>query len=165
MSLRRAVLKKAPVLVYANLLYVCAPAHVGSTHSLFFTIDGAPHVRQVADWATTIACCYSGVLKLSYLSRPTRVYRGVKEDERVLPDGFVTLDEDKFAGGVERAFMSTTRSPEVALDYSGGGRRGSIFAIDFDMASRGAAVQWLSQCAHAPFALAAGGRGVPKSLS
>ena len=48
----------------------------------------------------------------------------------------------------QRAFMSTTKSPAVALDYAGGGAaKGSIFAIDFDMSSRGAAVQCLSQCA------------------
>ena len=43
--------------------------------------------------------------------------------------------------------MSTTKSPAVALDYAGGAAaKGSIFAVDFDMSSRGAAVQWLSQC-------------------
>ena len=45
------------------------------------------------------------------------------------------------------AFMSTTKSPEVALQYSGKGA-GSIFVIDFGMATRGAAIQFLSQCAH-----------------
>ena len=44
------------------------------------------------------------------------------------------------------AFMSTTKSPKVALQYSGKGP-GSIFVIDFGMASRGAAIQFLSQCA------------------
>ena len=45
--------------------------------------------------------------------------------------------------------MSTTTSPEVALDYAGGGgAQGTIFAIDFDMASRGADIQWLSQYPH-----------------
>ena len=65
-----------------------------------------------------------------------------------LPPQFVEREEGKFAGGVERAFMSTTKSPAVALDYSGGpSTKGSIFVIDFDMNSRGAAIQWLSQCA------------------
>ena len=45
--------------------------------------------------------------------------------------------------------MSTTKNPAVALDYSGGAAaKGSIFCIDFDMSSRGAAVQWLSQYPH-----------------
>ena len=45
--------------------------------------------------------------------------------------------------------MSTTKSAAVALDYSGGNAtRGSIFVIDFDMNSRGASIQWLSQYPH-----------------
>jgi hypothetical protein len=43
--------------------------------------------------------------------------------------------------------MSTTKSPEVALTYSGSGP-GSIFVIDFDIATRGAAIRFLSQCVH-----------------
>ena len=61
----------------------------------------------------------------------------------------ITITGDKFAGGVERAFMSTTENPAVALDYSGGKDvKGTIFAMDFDQASRGAAIQWLSQYPH-----------------
>ena len=79
------------------------------------------------------------------------MYRGVKEVGLELPPAFLTVEEGKFAGGVERAFMSTTKNPAVALDYAGGAAaKGSIFAIDFDMSSRGAAVQWLSQCASPP---------------
>ena len=45
--------------------------------------------------------------------------------------------------------MSTTKSPAVALDYSGGSATvGSILVIDFDMNSRGASIQWLSQYPH-----------------
>merc|ERR550514_206692 len=66
-----------------------------------------------------------------------------------LPAQFLSREEGKFAGGVERAFMSTTKSAAVALDYSGGGTTsGSIFVIDFDMNSRGASIQWLSQYPH-----------------
>jgi hypothetical protein len=47
------------------------------------------------------------------------------------------------------AFMSTTPLPEVAVKYSGKQEEaGSIFAIDFDMASRGAEIDWLSQFPH-----------------
>ena len=43
----------------------------------------------------------------------------------------------------------TTKSAAVALDYSGGNATpGSIFVIDFDMNSRGASIQWLSQYPH-----------------
>ena len=45
--------------------------------------------------------------------------------------------------------MSTTKSPEVAFDYSGGATTvGSIMTIDFDMNSRGASLQWASQYPH-----------------
>ena len=108
---------------------------------------------QIKEWATTIACCYSGVLKLSQLSQPATVYRGVREDQMQLPKEMVAVEEmeamDRFAGGIERAFMSTTKNPAVALDYSGGsGVQGTIFAMDFDQASRGAAIQFLSQYPH-----------------
>ena len=65
-----------------------------------------------------------------------------------LPPHFLDAADDEFAGGVERAFMSSTPSPEVAVKYSGNEAAGSIFAIDFDMASRGAAIDWLSQFPH-----------------
>ena len=90
----------------------------------FVAINGALRSRETQPWATTIACCYSGVLKLSMLSKPSRVYRGVREVERRLPDAFLDVSAG-FAGGVELAFTSTTRSPEVALQYSGEGT-GSI---------------------------------------
>ena len=52
-----------------------------------------------------------------------------------------------FAGGIEKAFMSTSLDPETALQYSSSkeSRSGAIFQIEFDIASRGADVQWLSQ--------------------
>ena len=120
------------------------------TGPLYAPLNTALRTREGVDkWASTIACCYSGVKKLSMLSKPSRVYRGVKEDERALPEGFLSREEGKFAGGVELAFMSTTKSPAVALDYSGGeATSGSLFVIDFDMNSRGASIQWLSQYPH-----------------
>ena len=45
--------------------------------------------------------------------------------------------------------MSTTCNAAVALDYSGGeATTGTLFAIDFDMTSRGASIQFLSQYPH-----------------
>ena len=119
------------------------------TGPVFNPLNTALRRRQVSDWATTISCIYSAVLKLSFLSKPMRVYRGVKETERELPAEMLTIKEGSFAGGVERAFMSTTKNPKVALDYSGGvAAKGSVFAIDFDMSSRGADVKWVSQYPH-----------------
>ena len=115
---------------------------------MFEPMNRALRSADIKDWATTIGCCYSGVLKLSFQSEPARVYRGVKETDMQLPPEFLDMQQGKFAGGVERAFMSTTKSPAVALDYSGGATPGSIFVIDFDMNSRGSAIQWVSQYPH-----------------
>ena len=50
-------------------------------------------------------------------------------------------------GGVEMAFMSTTTELAVAVEYAGRGDsdKRTIMEIPFDMASRGASVQWVSQ--------------------
>lgn len=62
-----------------------------------------------------------------------------------LPPGFVH-SVSGFAGGVEKAFMSTSTSIKTAVDYSGGKMgNGSIFQIAFDQATRGARLAWLSQ--------------------
>jgi hypothetical protein len=120
------------------------------TGPMYEPLVKALRAAQIDDWATTIACCYSGVLKLSFLSsQPARVYRGVREEKAKLPAEFLECSEGKFAGAVERAFMSTTKNPAVALDYLGGAATiGSILVIDFDMNSRGASIQWLSQYPH-----------------
>jgi hypothetical protein len=117
------------------------------TGPAYTPLNAALRARDIAPWATTIAVCYSAVLKLSMLSKPTTVYRGVKEDVRILPDDFLNAAPGKFAGGTELAFTSCTKSPKVALQYAGKGP-GSIFVIDFGIGSRGAAIQFLSQCAH-----------------
>ena len=66
-----------------------------------------------------------------------------------LPNSFWHKQPEGCQGGLELAFMSTTKSAAVALDYSGGSAiQGSIMVIDFDMNSRGAAIQWLSQYPH-----------------
>ena len=122
------------------------------TGPLFQALNAALRAKDVSAWATTISCCYSGVLKLSRLAKPTLVYRGVNEEHLKLPERFYTAGADggaSFAGGIERAFMSTTKNATVALDYSGGAQTaGSVLAIAFTEAARGASVQWLSQYPH-----------------
>jgi len=99
-------------------------------------------------WATCISVLYSAVFKLSFKTSKTKVYRGVNEGVKQLPDSFISAaTADDFAGGVELGFMSTSRSLEVAKEYS---RRGdvtkcTVFEIPFDKANRGAGVQWVSQ--------------------
>jgi Ran GTPase-activating protein (RanGAP) involved in mRNA processing and transport len=106
-------------------------------------LNEALRSRGGYEWRTTISCCTSAILKLSSLSHPERVYRGVREVETLLPPTFL---EGEFAGGVEMGFTSTSRNPAVAIDYSGGAfTSGSLFVLDFDLGSRGAAIHFLSQ--------------------
>jgi hypothetical protein len=112
-------------------------------------MNAALRAREIDEWATTLSLCSSGLMKLSYLSKPMRVYRGVKEDKAVLPFSFLNADDGAFAGGVELAFMSTTPLPKSPRWRSfTWARRRAPFLIDFDFASRGASVQFLSQFPH-----------------
>jgi len=101
-------------------------------------------------YTTTLHACNSAIVKLSKLTVATKVYRGVSG--ALLPSQFWTRDEYGVRGGVERAFLSTTRDREVALDYaaarSKAGREGSelIFEISMGAVDRGADLSWLSQC-------------------
>ena len=99
----------------------------------------ALRTKNIAPWATTISLCYSGIMKLSMLAKPARVYRGVKEIDMELPPSFLENAQEGFAGGIELSFTSTTTSAEVAFKYSGRGR-GSILVLDFNMSSRGASI-------------------------
>ena len=106
------------------------------------------HEQEIDDWATTASVLYDTIIKLSMVTAPTTVYRGIKEDELrgFLPPAFVATEGEGFRGGVEMAFMSTTVDPAVAVEYSGGmGAGGSIVQIEFDLANRGAKLQALSQ--------------------
>ena len=69
-------------------------------------INAALRSKSIAEWATTIACCFSGVLKLSMLrknNRKERVYRGVQEEHLMLPSSFLDAEDGALAGGVECA--------------------------------------------------------------
>ena len=61
-----------------------------------------------------------------------------------LPLTFVAVTENKFAGGVEPAPMSTTFERCVAESYAGSGMS-SVFRIEFDLGNRGASLKFLSQ--------------------
>jgi hypothetical protein len=126
--------KLTPAEVAALRLYTGPP---------YKPMNEALRAKEIRKWATTISLVYSAVLKLSMLSKPARAYRGVKEDDMHIPGSFL---DGEFAGGVELGFSSTTTKPDVALKYSGKAR-GSIFELEFTMTSRGASIQFLSQCA------------------
>ena len=103
-------------------------------------------------YTTTLHACNSAIVKLSKLTVATKVYRGVSG--ALLPSQFWTRDEYGVRGGVERAFLSTTRDREVALEYaaarSKAGREGSelVFEISMGAVDRGADLSWLSQYPH-----------------
>jgi len=70
------------------------------------------------NWQTFISVLYSAILKLSFLSKPGKVYRGVNESIRKLNEEFYNINDSDFAGGVELAFMSTTYVIDVAVEYA-----------------------------------------------
>ena len=78
---------------------------------------------------------------------PTTVYRGLDESNGwELPPAFLYPKKGEFAGGVELGFSSTTEDFDVAVSYSGGKEnKGTILELDFDIAGRGADIQFLSQ--------------------
>ena len=60
----------------------------------------------------------STVVKLSKLTRAAPVYRGTSNG--VLPKSFWEKNEQGVRGGVDAAFMSTTRDRSVAVGYASG---------------------------------------------
>ena len=101
----------------------------------------------VEQWSTCLSVLSEAIVKLSFSTPPGKVFRGVNESLLTLPDTFVAAEEGQFAGGVELGFMSTTYDEKVAIEYSQRGPTSActVFEIDFDLASRGAPVKWLSQ--------------------
>jgi hypothetical protein len=116
-----------------------------------FQPDGGASLKE---WATCIAVLFSAVMKLSGVAprdadgNPIkRVWRGVDESERELPDRFLRPCEENqgYPGGAEQAFSSTTTDPFTAHTFSGGWWvSGTILEIDFGAGSRGADVGFLS---------------------
>jgi hypothetical protein len=102
----------------------------------------------LTEWRTCISILYNAIVKLSYTSKKTSVYRGINETDFRIPDSFINASSDtEFAGGVELAFMSTSTDINVAVEYALNGKtkKATVFEITFDAASRGAPVQWVSQ--------------------
>jgi hypothetical protein len=107
-------------------------------------------VYELLKWGSCITILYEAIMLLAFspLAKFTKdnrtVMRGVDESTMRLPDEFTdeTKSAQGFAGGVEVAFMSTTRSPKIAFDFSGGAKKpGSIFEITLSAASRAANVK------------------------
>jgi hypothetical protein len=84
--------------------------------------DNNPKAKdELLKWATCISVLYEALIILSFETKEEcTVWRGVNETNLALPDEFTMKGEDGFAGGVEMAFMSTTKDPQIAFDFSGG---------------------------------------------
>jgi hypothetical protein len=88
-------------------------------------------------YTTTLHSINSSIVKLSKLTRATKVYRGIKG--RVLPNEFWHVNEHGVRGGIEVAFMSTTTDRQVAMSYAANssGEGSLILEIHQGMINRG----------------------------
>jgi len=142
---KRAKLIQAEVAV---LRMYTGPFYVPWNNALR-SFDDDPELLQL--WGTCISLLYSAIFKLSYLSEPATVYRGVNESRAKLPDSFVQAQgATDFAGGVEMGFTSTSTDINVAVEYANRGDKNyrTVMEIPFDGATRAADVQWVSQYAY-----------------
>ncbi len=96
-------------------------------------------------YATTLQVLNSTIIKLSKLTVPDKVYRGIAGG--VLPDCFWHPTEKSGAvGGVEVAFMSASMDRNVALTYARShGKAPMLLELSMGMIDRGAQLSWLSQ--------------------
>jgi hypothetical protein len=98
-------------------------------------------------FTTTLHAINSFIIKMSEVSKATRVYRGLSAGK--LPESFLQENKYKVRGGIELGFMSTTDSRDVAMGYATGqnnrGGIGYIFEMQEGLVSRGADVKWVSQ--------------------
>ena len=97
-------------------------------------------------YTTTLHVLNSLVVKASKLTVACKVYRGSANG--VLPETFWSANQYNVRGGVEPAFMSTTTSRDVAIEYARKGQTPMVFAMEQGMIQRGAEISWLSQYPH-----------------
>ena len=108
-------------------------------------------VKECANcYTTTIFAINSLIVKTSKLTYAQPVYRGV--ENLVLPEQFWQKNNFGVKGGVESAFMSTTRDKDVAKQYAleqqSKGGAGFLFEMQQGMVDRGSDLSWLSQYPH-----------------
>ena len=97
-------------------------------------------------YSTTLHMINAALTTLAALSDCQFVYRGVSGG--ILPESFHEPSPvDKFRGGVEYGFMSTTHDKEVAMEYAKGGG-GLVFEMYMGMVDKGANLGPLSQYPH-----------------
>ncbi|KAK3261181.1 hypothetical protein CYMTET_29901 [Cymbomonas tetramitiformis] len=116
-----------------------------------------PLLRQVLSgkeytgnrYVNTIIAINSGILKLSKIQKAVKVFRGLSGG--LLPDEFWRPNDHGVKGGVEMAFMSTTTSEEVALQYADSSderKAAFVFEVQMGMVDRGADISPFSQYPH-----------------
>ena len=124
-----------------------------SVYNSGILIDDKEVETHVNRYTTTLHAINSAIVKLSKLTRVSKVFRGVSN--RALPVHLLTPNDFGVKGGIESSFMSTTTDKGVAVRYSkalphvgGSAPEGArlIFEIQQGMIDRGANVKWLSQC-------------------
>ena len=83
-------------------------------------LDGCKDNKYV----TTTHVINSAIVKVSKLTKATKVYRGVAGG--VLPESFWRPNDQGVKGGIESAFMSTTFDRNVAMHYASVPGRASL---------------------------------------
>ena len=78
-------------------------------------IDFVQAKDKVNRYTTTLHVINSGIVKTSKLTFASKVYRGVSG--MTLPDAFWQANSHGVRGGIEGAFMSTTKDRRVAMQY------------------------------------------------
>ena len=144
-----------------QLIKLCGPTDVSEQFAAG-TMSFEQAKAKVNLYTTTLHVINSGIVKTSKLTYACPVYRGVSG--MALPPAFWTPNEHGVRGGIEGAFMSSTKDRAVAMQYAASGGRGIVFEIQQGMIDRGADIAWLSQYSHEAeilFAVAARGSNSP----
>ena len=100
-----------------TMVELCCPRDIANRYvanKILFE-EALPSLNK---YTTTLHGINSAIIKLGKLTKATKVYRGIAG--MALPDDFWKPNEHEVRGGVEPAFMSTTRDEKVAMDYAAG---------------------------------------------
>ena len=149
----RGIKSEVPILKNSMIEHCChtdvAVAYMGGAKTweqAKGTLSYFEAFKSCNTYTTTLHVINSGIVKTSKLTFATKVYRGVSG--MALPDKFWTDNEYGVKGGIEAAFMSTTKDRKVAMQYAASSGRGVVFEIQQGMIDRGADIGWLSQYPH-----------------
>lgn len=115
--------------MYTGAMFVPLNAELRAL-SRFLSEDGSrvatPIVPGQVKLRNTLHVVSSALRKVSHLTKVETVYRSMPNGR--FPSFFWDLDEHGVRGGVELAFMSTTRERAVAMSYASGGNAGVAYS-------------------------------------